>query len=107
MVIDDGRHLAAGPVHHADVPQSAKLRPRAPERHRPTIPEMMEVVRQDIRRLATWGFEMVRHDYTCFDLLGRWGSAMGSELTDGGWHFIVFGRERTICTRHRGQGAAR
>ena len=48
---------------------------------------MLEGVRQDIRRLVSWGFEMVKHDYTSFDLMGRWGSAMGAELTTGGWHF--------------------
>jgi alpha-galactosidase len=48
---------------------------------------MTEIVRQDIRRMVTWGFQMVKHDYTSFDLLGRWGFAMGAELTDPGWHF--------------------
>jgi alpha-galactosidase len=48
---------------------------------------MMEIVRQDMRRMVSWGFELIKHDYTSFDLLGRWGSAMGADLTDRGWHF--------------------
>jgi alpha-galactosidase len=72
------------------IPDSARLGPRAGARHGildPTIPEMLEIVRQDIRRLVSWGFELVKHDYTSFDLLGRWGSTMAAELTDAGWHF--------------------
>ena len=48
---------------------------------------MLELVRQDIQRLVTWGFDLVKHDYTCFDLLGRWGFAMGADLTGPNWHF--------------------
>jgi alpha-galactosidase len=82
----------------AALPESAQLRPRAGSRRRiadPTIPEMMGLVREDIRRITSWGFEMVKHDYTSYDLLGRWGSAMGAELTDGGWHFAD--RSRTTA----------
>jgi alpha-galactosidase len=74
----------------AAIPESARLRPRAGARAHvmdPTVPEMMETVRQDIRRIVDWGYELVKHDYTCFDLLGRWGPAMGADLTDAGWHF--------------------
>ena len=45
------------------------------------------MVRQDIRRMASWGFELIKHDYTSFDLLGRWGFNMAADLTDAGWHF--------------------
>ncbi len=61
----------------------------------PTIPEMLEIVRQDIRRMASWGFELIKHDYTSFDLLGRWGFTMGADLTDAGWHFAD--RSRTTA----------
>jgi hypothetical protein len=26
--------------------------------------------------MASWGFELIKHDYTSFDLLGRWGFSM-------------------------------
>ena len=74
----------------AQIPEGARLRARAGARTStmdPTIPEMMEMVRQDIGRMASWGFELIKHDYTSFDLLGRWGSTMGADLTDRGWHF--------------------
>ena len=74
----------------AAIPESARLRARAASRQGiidPTIPEMMDLVRQDIRRMVSWGFDLIKHDYTSFDLLGRWGSGMGAELTNPGWRF--------------------
>jgi len=53
----------------------------------PTVPDMLELVRQDVRRIVSWGFELVKHDYSSFDLLGRWGPTMAGELTASGWHF--------------------
>ncbi|HEY3841306.1 MAG TPA: hypothetical protein VGL72_32270, partial [Bryobacteraceae bacterium] len=74
----------------APVPDSAKLRARTGAKAStldPTIAENLELVRQDLRRIVSWGYEMVKHDFTSYDLLGRWGFAMNAELTDAGWHF--------------------
>lgn len=53
----------------------------------PTIPEASAYIADSIRTLSKWGFELIKHDYSTYDLWGRWGFAMGTELTDGGWHF--------------------
>ena len=74
----------------AAIPASARLRTHEGERNAtldPTIPEMLDLVRQDMRRIVSWGFELIKHDYTSFDLLGRWGFAMAADLTNSGWHF--------------------
>ena len=81
----------------SEVSVTARLRPRAGERRAtldPSLPETLETVRQDIRRMISWGFELIKHDYTSFDLLGRWGSAMGADLTESGWHFA----DRSLTT---------
>ncbi len=31
----------------------------------------------DIRRFRDWGFELIKHDFSTFDALGRWGFQMG------------------------------
>jgi len=80
------------------VPESAKLPALTGSRQNvmdPSIPEMLDAVRQDISRLVWWGYELIKHDYTSFDLTGRWGMAMGAELTNGGWHFAD--RSRTTA----------
>jgi alpha-galactosidase len=82
----------------AEVPTPAHLRPRGSARNAildPSLPETLETVRQDIGRMASWGFELIKHDYTSFDLLGRWGSSMGADLTESGWHFAD--RSRTTA----------
>ena len=74
----------------AAIPASARLRRRDDSPNAtidPSIPDMLDLLRQDILRMVSWGFELVKHDYTSFDLLGRWGFAMAAELTAAGWHF--------------------
>ncbi len=53
----------------------------------PSIPDVLARVREDVRGVVNWGFEMVKHDFTTFDILGRWGFDMSSMLTSPGWHF--------------------
>jgi len=53
----------------------------------PSIPEMLAYMKDGLRRVTGWGYELVKHDFSTFDILGRWGFKMGEEITDGGWHF--------------------
>jgi len=53
----------------------------------PSYPEVLDQVRADLRRFQDWGFELVKHDFSTYDLFGRFGPAMGSRLTDAGWQF--------------------
>jgi alpha-galactosidase len=53
----------------------------------PTVPEVRQKVADDIARLRHWGFDLIKHDYTTFDILGRWGFQMGAALTRDGWTF--------------------
>ncbi len=50
----------------------------------PTIPEVREHVSKEIRKLVGWGYEMVKHDFTTWDLLGLWGFEMGPSPTKDG-----------------------
>ncbi|HEY4320178.1 MAG TPA: hypothetical protein VGM77_03280 [Gemmatimonadales bacterium] len=60
----------------------------------PTIPDVLHKVTADITRLREWGFDLIKHDYSTFDIFGRWGSQMGSALTRDGWTFAN-GADRT------------
>lgn len=53
----------------------------------PTVEGAAEQIRNDIRRLCGWGFQILKHDFSTYDLLGRWGFQMGAEVTDNDWHF--------------------
>jgi alpha-galactosidase len=52
----------------------------------PTVPEAMELVTAKAREVVEFGFELVKHDYSTYDLLGQWGSEMGASPTAAGWH---------------------
>ena len=53
----------------------------------PTVPEVQHSIREQLRRFAGWGYELVKHDFTVWDTLGRWGFQMGAAVTDDGWSF--------------------
>jgi alpha-galactosidase len=51
----------------------------------PTIPEAQEKISAKLSEAAGWGFEMVKHDFSTYDLLGQWGFEMGPQPTVPGW----------------------
>jgi alpha-galactosidase len=70
----------------AEVPDSWRLaRDRAVLD--PTVPAVREKIAADVGRLRHWGMRLIKHDYTTYDLFGRWGNQMGSALTRDGWTF--------------------
>ena len=46
----------------------------------PTVEGAAEQIRNDIRRLCGWGFQILKHDFSTYDLLGRWGFQMERRL---------------------------
>jgi alpha-galactosidase len=52
----------------------------------PSIDENLHHIERDVARLRQWGFDLIKHDWSACDLLGRWGFEMGNELTSPGWH---------------------
>ncbi|WP_319586289.1 hypothetical protein [uncultured Desulfobulbus sp.] len=53
----------------------------------PTIPENLAKVADDIRRLREWGYTLIKHDFSTYDISGNWGFGMGSQITKPGWSF--------------------
>ncbi|WP_263360063.1 alpha-amylase family protein [Acidicapsa ligni] len=51
----------------------------------PTVPEALERVLAKVKQVVDWGYELVKHDFSTYDLLGRWGSGMGAEPTISSW----------------------
>ncbi|MGI5959342.1 MAG: alpha-galactosidase [Massiliimalia sp.] len=58
-----------------------------PEILDPSVPEVIEYVKADIRRLTDWGYQLIKHDFSTFDLFGRWGFSMHPWVTHDGWSF--------------------
>jgi alpha-galactosidase len=53
----------------------------------PTIPEALAYIGDNVRTIREWGYQIIKHDFSTFDLTGRWGFQMGPDVTDRGWHF--------------------
>ncbi len=52
----------------------------------PTIPEALDLITKKAKVPAGWGYELIKHDFSTYDLLGKWGREMGPEPTWSGWH---------------------
>jgi len=81
---------------HAQTHASWILQAPNPESHTsgfrldPSVPEVLQQVAWDIERLRGWGFQLIKHDFTTFDVSGRWGFEMNNSedrFTSGGWSF--------------------
>ncbi|MCQ6956486.1 hypothetical protein [Mucilaginibacter aquariorum] len=53
----------------------------------PTIPENIARVKRNISLYKQWGYHMVKHDYSTWDIFGRWGMQMKDSFTVPGWKF--------------------
>jgi alpha-galactosidase len=80
---------------HAAAPDTWRL-PRDRSILDPTRPEVLQKIGEDIARVRGWGYELIKHDYSTFDVFGRWGSTMGEALTRDGWTFAA-GSSRTTA----------
>lgn len=53
----------------------------------PSHPEAQSYLREVFRRVKSWGFEAIKHDFTFFDMFGKWGKDMGGAVAEGDWAF--------------------
>jgi alpha-galactosidase len=53
----------------------------------PTIPENMERVKNYFKLYNSWGYEMVKFDFTTYDIFGKWGFEMikDNKITESDW----------------------
>jgi alpha-galactosidase len=61
----------------------------------PTVPEARQKIAEDVGRLQKLGFDLIKHDYSTYDLFGRWGFQMGTSFTKEGWTFANGARQTT------------
>ncbi|MGO9228339.1 MAG: hypothetical protein ACLQKA_03875 [Bryobacteraceae bacterium] len=61
----------------------------------PSVPDSLAYVEREIATLRGWGFDMVKHDFSTYDLLGRWGFEMSDDLSGSQCRFAD--RSRTTA----------
>jgi alpha-galactosidase len=60
---------------------------QGPVAYDPTIPEALQAIASVAAEACEWGFELIKHDFTTWELFGLWGSQMGASPARGNWHF--------------------
>lgn len=85
---------------HGDVPATRCLPRRGGESGReaildPSCPENLRDIAGTVASFAAWGYELVKHDFSTFDLCDKWGMQMGGRMTHDGWAFAD--RSRTTA----------
>ncbi|MDO4491398.1 MAG: alpha-galactosidase [Lachnospiraceae bacterium] len=58
----------------------------------PSHPQVLEYIKKDVERISNWGYTLIKHDFTTFDIFGRWGMEMNPYPTQDGWHFYDTGK---------------
>ncbi len=53
----------------------------------PTIPEALNAVLSSVKDAVSWKYDLIKHDYTTFELFGQWGKFMGPSPSLPGWSF--------------------
>lgn len=53
----------------------------------PSIEENLKRIKHNIALYRQWGYEMVKHDYSTYDIFGKWGFQMEKDMTTPGWRF--------------------
>ncbi len=53
----------------------------------PSHPKAQEYIKEDVKTICGWGYELIKHDFSTFDILGKWGFEMHPLVTEDGWHF--------------------
>ena len=54
----------------------------------PSHPDALAYIHKDIERICDWGYTLIKHDFSTFDLFGKWG--FEANLRDNSmekWHF--------------------
>jgi alpha-galactosidase len=73
--VDDPKRLRAGPPIGGEFPLDL------------TLAENLQTIHDDVARMRAWGFDLIKHDFSTYDLFGKWGFEMGVEMTAPSWSF--------------------
>jgi alpha-galactosidase len=51
----------------------------------PSSTATLETVFADVSRIREWGFELIKHDFSTYDVFGQWGPTMAAGPGQNGW----------------------
>ncbi len=80
------RYLANRQQKMPGVPEEAKMM-RDHQFLDPSHPFVRDHVIDVTRRIVDWGYQLIKHDFSTFDMFGVWGLYRQDMLAEDGWHF--------------------
>ncbi len=45
----------------------------------PSNPAVLQAIAEDVKRFRAWGYQLVKHDFSTFNLTGKWGNEWGDQ----------------------------
>lgn len=53
----------------------------------PSHPDVLKYVDETTKRLVDWGYTLIKHDFSTFDIFGKWGFQTKDHMAQGNWGF--------------------
>ena len=53
----------------------------------PSNPDVLKDITENVERFRGWGYEMIKHDFSTYEIFGKWGNSMGDQVGRDGWAF--------------------
>ncbi len=53
----------------------------------PSHPAVLKHLTTLVKTIVSWGYELIKHDFSAFDIFGAWGFQRKTYFTDGKWRF--------------------
>ncbi|MCD9020617.1 hypothetical protein [Cohnella silvisoli] len=66
---------------HYNIPDSWKRYTQNGHFLDPSVSDVLAYISETIKQMTAWGYQLIKHDFSTFDLLGQWGFQMGSNVT--------------------------
>lgn len=66
---------------HYNIPDSWKRYTQNGHFLDPSVPDVLVHISETIKNMTAWGYQLIKHDFSTFDLLGQWGFQMGGNVT--------------------------
>lgn len=73
----------------SEIPESWRLENHGGSKNMldPSNPDVLLHVSDIVKQFVTWGYELIKHDFTTYDIIGKWGNKNEEYFADDGWSF--------------------
>ena len=53
----------------------------------PSASSVIDIIKDDVSRLKNWGYKLIKHDFSTWDIFGKWGFEMDNDMYEGECNF--------------------